>query len=114
VVGSQIYFALIWENTDETERQFFSKCGSPEAYRVKQVIEPKPNDRQCPCGCELTEICDSISEQLDIIPAQVLKEPGKSAQSQSYMWVQHGGPPSNAIIHYHNVLVDPPAWRLNC
>jgi len=28
---------------------------------------------------------------------QVLKEPEKSAESQSYMWVQSGGPPSKAV-----------------
>jgi len=181
-----------------------------ELPRVKQVIELEPHERQCSCGCELAEIGESISEQLDIIPAQVqvlqtvrkkyackhceetiktapapqvllpkamasantmayiitakyadglplyrlseilkrhsiemsrqtlsesvlavaskltplishmkqqllsseliymdetrvqvLKEPGKSAQSQSYMWVQRGGPPDKPIIYFH-------------
>ena len=31
---------------------------------------------------------------------QVLKEAGKSAQSQSYIWVQRGGPPGSPIILY--------------
>ncbi len=31
---------------------------------------------------------------------QVLKEPGKTAQSQSYIWVQRGGPPDSPIILY--------------
>ena len=35
---------------------------------------------------------------LDETPVQVLKEPGKSAQSQSYLWVQRGGPPETPII----------------
>jgi transposase len=35
---------------------------------------------------------------LDETPVQVLKEPGKSAQSQSYLWVQRGGPPESPII----------------
>ena len=30
---------------------------------------------------------------MDETPTQVLKEPGKSPQSQSYLWVQRGGPP---------------------
>lgn len=29
---------------------------------------------------------------------QVLKEPDKSAQSQSYMWVQSGGPPDRSVV----------------
>jgi hypothetical protein len=31
---------------------------------------------------------------------QVLKEPGKAAQSQSYIWVQRGGPPDGPLILY--------------
>ena len=36
--------------------------------------------------------------QMDETPVQVLKEPGKSPQSQSYLWVQRGGPPGQPII----------------
>jgi transposase len=32
---------------------------------------------------------------------QVLKEPGKVAQSKSYMWVMKGGPPAHPAIVYH-------------
>ena len=35
---------------------------------------------------------------MDETPVQVLKEPGKSAESQSYLWVQRGGPPETPII----------------
>jgi hypothetical protein len=38
---------------------------------------------------------------MDETKVQVLKEPGKSAQSQSYMWIQRGGPPDKPIIHFH-------------
>lgn len=38
---------------------------------------------------------------MDETRVQVLNEPGKSAQSQSYMWVRRGGPPNNPIIHFH-------------
>jgi len=181
-----------------------------ELPRVKQVVELEPAERQCQCGCELVEIGESVSEQLDIVPAtvqviqtirkkyackvceetiktaplpavllpkaiasantmayvitakyadglplyrlseilkrhriemsrqtlsesvltvagkikplidymqqqlragplihidetqvQVLKEPGKSPQSRSYMWVQRGGPPGTPVIHFH-------------
>lgn len=35
---------------------------------------------------------------MDETRVQVLKEPGKSARSQSYMWVQRGGPPGQTTI----------------
>lgn len=178
--------------------------------RIKTVIELDASERQCSCGCEMTEIGEEISEQLDIIPAkvqvlqtvrkkyackncdetiktaplqavllpkamasantmayvitskyadglplyrlseilkrhgivmsrqtlsesvlsvaskvellidhmkqlllsshliymdetgvQVLNEPGKTAQSKSYMWVQRGGPPGKPVIYFH-------------
>ena len=37
---------------------------------------------------------------MDETPVQVLKEPGKAAQSQSYMWVMRGGPPDKRAILY--------------
>lgn len=39
--------------------------------RVRTVIALSEEERQCPCGCELQEIGEQVSEQLDIIPAQV-------------------------------------------
>jgi len=39
--------------------------------------------------------------QMDETPIQVLKEPGKVAQSKSYMWVMKGGPPEHPAIVYH-------------
>ena len=39
--------------------------------------------------------------QMDETPAQVLKEPGKVAQSKSYMWLLKGGPPQHPGIIYH-------------
>lgn len=36
--------------------------------------------------------------QVDETRCQVLKEPGKTPQSLSYMWVQRGGPPGSLII----------------
>jgi hypothetical protein len=38
---------------------------------------------------------------MDETPVQVLKEPGKTAQSKSYLWVQRGGPPAHPIVLYH-------------
>jgi len=37
---------------------------------------------------------------MDETPVQVLKEPGKSPQSRSYIWVQRGGPPDRPVILY--------------
>ncbi len=38
--------------------------------------------------------------QMDETPVQVLKEPNKTAQSKSYLWVQRGGPPGQPVILY--------------
>ena len=37
---------------------------------------------------------------MDETPVQVLKEPGKRAQSKSYIWVQRGGPPDQPVVLY--------------
>lgn len=39
--------------------------------------------------------------QMDETPLQVLKEPGRTAHSESYMWVQRGGPPQQSVVLYH-------------
>ncbi|MCH7697141.1 MAG: IS66 family transposase, partial [Proteobacteria bacterium] len=36
--------------------------------------------------------------QMDETTVQVLKEPGKTAQSKSYLWLQRGGPPAQPVI----------------
>jgi transposase len=36
--------------------------------------------------------------QMDETTVQVLKEPGKTAQSKSYLWVQKGGPPDKPVV----------------
>ncbi len=38
--------------------------------------------------------------QMDETTVQVLKEPGKTAQSKSYLWLQRGGPPDQPVILY--------------
>jgi transposase len=37
---------------------------------------------------------------MDETRLQVLKEPGKRAESQSHLWVQRGGPPDHPILLY--------------
>jgi hypothetical protein len=39
--------------------------------------------------------------QMDETVTQVLKEPGKTAQSDSYMWVMRGGPPKQPVVLFH-------------
>ncbi len=54
-----------------TRRKSARKPLPADLPRVDKVIELPESERQCPCGCELTEIGEDTSEQLDIIPAQV-------------------------------------------
>lgn len=42
-----------------------------ELPRVDQVHELPESERQCACGCQLQEIGEEVSEQLDIVPATV-------------------------------------------
>lgn len=43
-------------------------------------------------------LLDSPVLHMDETPVQVLKEPGKSATSPSYMWVQRGGLPDKPVV----------------
>jgi transposase len=60
------------------------------------------------CGGLVQALCNLMQEQLGRYPiqqmdettAQVLKEDGKAATSQSYMWVQRGGPPERPVIRF--------------
>jgi len=45
-------------------------------------------------------LLDSPVIYMDETPVQVLKEPGRAAVSQSYMWVQTGGPPDQPVVIY--------------
>jgi len=38
--------------------------------------------------------------QMDETTVQVLNEPGKTAQSKSYLWLQRGGPPDQPVVLY--------------
>jgi len=38
--------------------------------------------------------------QMDETPVQVLNEPGKTASSKSYLWLQRGGPPDQPVVLY--------------
>lgn len=45
-------------------------------------------------------LLDSSVIHMDETTVQVLKEPGKAAQSKSYMWVARGGPPGQPVVLY--------------
>jgi len=47
-----------------------------------------------------SEIRRGTFVQADETPFQVLKEPGKTAQSQSYLWVLRGGEPTHPLVYY--------------
>jgi hypothetical protein len=65
---------------EETEMAVVAATPTPKASvtckplpkdlpRMQRVYELPIEERQCPCGCELSEIGEDISEQIDIIPA---------------------------------------------
>jgi transposase len=47
-----------------------------------------------------SEIRGGAFVQADETPFQVLEEPGKTAQSQSYLWVLCGGAPEHPLVYY--------------
>lgn len=55
----------------KTPKKASRKPLPPELPRVRQVHELDASERHCACGCELKEIGEQISEQLDIVPAKV-------------------------------------------
>ncbi len=63
------------------------------------------------CGDAVQPLIDRLTEhilhhplvQMDETPVQVLKEPGKTAESKSYMWVLGAGPPEQrSVIFRYN------------
>jgi len=61
------------------------------------------------CGELIQALCNLMQEQLCQYPVlqmdettlQVLKEEGRDASSQSYLWVQRGGPPEQPVIVFN-------------
>ena len=61
------------------------------------------------CGELIQALCNLMQEhlhqypilQMDETTLQVLKEEGKAASSQSYLWVQRGGPPDQPVVLFH-------------
>lgn len=58
--------------TPKKERKTGGRKPIPQAYQRIDVIHDLPSDqKQCICGCGLSKIGEEISEQLDLIPAQI-------------------------------------------
>jgi transposase len=61
------------------------------------------------CGELIQSLCNLMQEQflqypvlqMDETTLQVLKEEGKTASSQSYLWVRRGGPPDQPVVMFH-------------
>ncbi|PLC51978.1 hypothetical protein CR155_20575 [Pollutimonas nitritireducens] len=60
---------------------------------VSKVLQPLHNLAR-------DALLDSAVIHMDETTVQVLKEPDKAPTSQSYMWVQRGGPPDKPVILY--------------
>ena len=63
--------SAIKANPTQKNKRPVRKSLPPELPRVRQVIALSEEERQCACGCTLVEIGEDVSEQVDIIPAQV-------------------------------------------
>jgi transposase len=61
--------------------------------RAGELVQPLVNRMR-------EEILESGFVQCDESRFQVLREPGKRAQSLSYIWVQRGGPPGHPLLLY--------------
>ena len=67
---------------------------SESVLKVAQKIEPLTNHIK-------HQLMSSSVLFMDETRVQVLKEPDKTPQSNSYMWVQRGGPPGKAVVQFH-------------
>ena len=71
-------------------RQTLSESVLSVAHQIKPLIEHLKQ-----------QLLSGPLIHIDETQVQVLKEPGKSAQSRSYMWVQRGGLPDTPVIYFH-------------
>ena len=74
----------------ELARQTLSESVLTTAKKIEPLIEHLEQ-----------QLLSSALLYMDETRVQVLNEPDKSAQSQSYMWVRRGGPPETPIVHFH-------------
>ena len=85
-------------------------------YRQEKIFDRLgveiPRSSMCGWAVKAAEQCQPVMELLhrqllsgplvniDETPVQVLKEPGRSNTSKSYMWVFRGGPPDKPVLIY--------------
>jgi transposase len=64
--------ALESSSDSKTKKQQKTRKPLPaQLPRIRNVIELPEDERVCPCGCQLSEIGEDVSEQLEIIPAKL-------------------------------------------
>ena len=74
--------------------EFSRQTLSESVLKVAEKIEP--------LVCDINQQLMSSSVLfMDETRVQVLNEPEKTAQSNSYMWVQRGGPPGKSVVQFH-------------
>ncbi len=73
-------------------------CDLPRATLARWVVSLGTETVQALVNLLRDQLLASGLISMDETPVQVLKEPGKTAESQSYLWVQRGGPPHAPII----------------
>jgi len=68
--------------------------------RIRNVIELPEHERTCQCGCQLSEIGEDISEQLEIIPAklQVIQHVRKKYACKSCEETIKTAPRANTLL----------------
>jgi transposase len=74
--------------------EFSRQTLSESVLKVAEKIEPLANHIK-------QQLMSSPLLFMDETRVQVLKEPDKTPQSNSYMWVQRGGPPGKAVVQFH-------------
>ncbi|MCX2981812.1 hypothetical protein EYC98_13190 [Halieaceae bacterium IMCC14734] len=74
--------------------EFSRKTLSESVLKVAEKIEPLTNYIK-------QLLMSSPALFMDEIRVKVLNEPGKTPESNSYMWVQRGGPPDKPVVQFH-------------
>jgi transposase len=74
--------------------EFSRQTLSESVLKVAEKVEPLINQFK-------RQLMSSPVLFMDETRVQVLNEPGKTPQSNSYMWVQRGGPPDKSVVQFH-------------
>lgn len=90
--GIPLYRQCHMLNRSGLEVQRHTLC--QQVVKIGERMQPLIN-------CFIDHVLGYPIVQMDETPLQVLNEPGRRAQSKSYMWVMHGGPPGQHSVVYH-------------